>query len=188
MMKYSFLIFVALIIAACGGEETKTGTPSQQEMKTAINQMNDSLQLMFDDVMNGKLDKVPSLAIYETVNRYLAYYHAFPKDAYAAECLDRVHQLYLQEKVYDLSVQYGDTLLQKYPDYKGRANIYLSLGSTYDVMLRDTAKVRLYYSKLLNEFPKLPSETKDMVAFRLKHLDKTFDQMIEMQMNAITKK
>lgn len=187
-MKILVFCVVALLAVACGSDKNTSGAPTQADLKKSIEVMNDSLDVMFQEVMDGKRDKVPSLAIYETVNRYLAYYRAFPNDTYAATCLDRVHQLYLQEKVYDLSVQYGDTLLQRYPKYSERANVYLSLGSTYDVMLKDSAKVRLYYSKLLKEFPKLPKETQEMVQFRLKHLDKTFDQMIEMQMQALSKK
>ena len=193
MKKYIEIIGIsalAFVFVQCGSEEkTKTAEkPTQAELKEQITSMDDSLKLMYQQVMDNKLEKVPSVFIYEAVDRHLEFYRNYPNDAFSATCLDKVHQLYLQEKVYGLSVQYGDSLLQKYPKYPKKAEVLLSLGSTVDVMLKDTTKVRKYYTQLLTETPKLNSDTKEMVQFRLKHLDKTFDQMIEMQMKALSSK
>ena len=41
---------------------------------------------------------------------------------------------------------------------------------------------------LLKENPNLEKETKEMVEFRLEHIDLTFEQLIELQMQKISKK
>ena len=53
--------------------------------------------------------------------------------------------------------------------------------------MQDTNVIRKYYMQLLREFPKLPEETKEMVEFRLAHLDMTFDQLVEMQIDEARK-
>jgi hypothetical protein len=78
-------------------------------------------------------------------------------------------------------------LLLKYPNYKGRPNLLLNAGSTGEI-LQDTSIIRKYYTQLLTENPKLNPETKEMVTFRLQHLDLTFDQLIDLQIKKISNK
>ncbi len=117
----------------------------------------------------------------------LDYYHNYPEDTYAAECLDKVHMKYSGLNIHPRAVEYADTLLLKYPDYVNRAMVLESQGSTYDVFIqpRDTAKVRYYYELLLKENPKLDKDKRAGIKDRLKHLDMTFDEFIEYKMNSI---
>lgn len=188
MRKVIGMIFVALVLIQCSeNKEKKESKPSMESLKTRIDEMNDSLQGLYADLMEDPSKKIPSIVFYEAINRHLDFYKNYPKDPYSATCLDKVQQLYLQEKVYEKSLEYTDTLLLKYPKYEKKASVLLNAGSTADVM-QDTAKVRRYYSQLLDEYPNLNKETKEMVEFRLKHLNLTFDQLIELQMKNLTKK
>jgi hypothetical protein len=188
MYKYLVFFLVVSQFVACSGSKEKEPTSSKESLKAQIQEMDDSLKVWYKLVMDGKESSVPSLVIYETVNRHLDFYRAFPEDDFSATCLDKVHQLYMQEKVYELSIAYADTLLMKYPKYPNKAEVLLSLGSTYDVVLNDSTKVRLYYTRLLKEHPSMDKEVRDQVSFRLKHLNKTFDEMIDLQIQNLSKK
>ena len=64
---------LAFVFVQCGSEEkTKTAEkPTQDELKEQITSMDDSLKLMYQQVMDNKLEKVPSVFIYEAVDRHL---------------------------------------------------------------------------------------------------------------------
>jgi hypothetical protein len=73
---------------------------------------------------------------------------------------------------------YGDTLLERFRDYKNRLLVIESLGSSYDINApRDTAMVRKYYNLLLKE-PKIPTQKKKDIKARLARLDLTFEDYI----------
>lgn len=189
MKQFALFALVGILLFSCSNEETKktSNVPTKEYLKGEINKMNDSLQIMYKKMMEEPGYKFPYLAINEAVYYHLQYYKFYPKDNYSAECLDKVQQLYLQKKAYELSLKYTDTLLLKYPNYKGRPNLLLNAGSTGEI-LQDTSIIRKYYTQLLTENPKLNPETKQMVTFRLKHLDLTFDQLIDLQIKKISNK
>lgn len=191
-MKIVNLIFgITLVfsLASCGdSKKDSKEIPTQEFLKERIQEMDDSLQQAYEKIMNEGSTKIPSLLIYEAINRQLDFYHNYPTDPFSANCLDKVHQLYMQEKVYDKSVEYADTLLLKFPNYKYKKEVLLSIGSTYDTMLGDTSMVRKYYTKLLKEVPNLDKETKSMVQFRLKNLSLSFDELIDLQLKNIAAK
>ena len=170
-----------------GKEGHATEKQSKETLKSSIKEMDDSLKVLYKELMKDESKQIPSLAIIETINRYLAYYKNYPEDNFAPECLDKVQQLYLQEKVYEKSLEYTDTLLMKYPKYKNRASLLLNAGSTCEIT-NDKAKIKKYYTQLLEEFPNLDKETKEMVEFRLKHINLSFDELIELQMKNMSKK
>lgn len=191
-MKIVNLIFgITLVfsLASCGdSKKDSKEIPTQEFLKERIQEMDDSLQQAYEKIMNEGSTKIPSLLIYEAINRQLDFYHNYPTDPFSANCLDKIHQLYMQEKVYDKSVEYADTLLLKFPNYKYKKEVLLSIGSTYDTMLGDTSMVRKYYTKLLKEVPNLDKETKSMVEFRLKNLSLSFDELIDLQLKNIAAK
>ena len=182
-----FVLFSFVLIQCNSGEKKENEKPGQADLKKRINVMDDSLKVLYKELMNDPTKQIPSLAIYETINRYLEFYKNYPKDVYSATCLDKVQQLYLQEKVYEKSLEYTDTLLVNFPKYEKRAGLLLNAGSTCD-MLQDKVNMEKYYKMLLKENPNLNKETRDMVEFRLKHIDLTFDQLIELQMKEISEK
>lgn len=191
-MKW-FIIMLILIglIQSCGGdEENNEGKPTKEELKVSIKEMEDSLTGLQKDLSNSDTKQIPNLTQFELINRLLAYYHNYPEDPYAAECLDKVHMKYSGMNIPLRAVQYADTLLEKYPDYPNRAMVLESQGSTYDISLkpRDTAKVRYYYEMLLKENPEMDKDKKEGLKLRLKHIDMTFEEFIEYRMNSIVMK
>ncbi len=186
MNKFFFVLLAAVALLSCSGEDKVKAAPTQKELKAEISKINDSLQVLYKNMMERSDFNFPKEVVDTAINLHLRFYHLFPKEAYSAECLDKVQQLYMQKKAYSLSLRYTDTLLLKYPKYPKRAVLLLNAGSTGEVM-QDTNVIRKYYMQLLREFPKLPEETKEMVEFRLAHLDMTFDQLVEMQIDEARK-
>lgn len=177
--------FMLLALTACGGEKAaksnnNDGRPAQDELKTTIRQMDDSLKVQYGRIMDGKAERIPDESIDQAINAHLAFYHYYPEDAYAAECLDKVHQLYMQQKAYLKSVNTCDTLIAKYPSYKNMHEVLLDAASTYDYMLRDTVNARKYYEKLLKS-KKIDKNTKQAVQYRMNHMHLSLEEMISQQ-------
>ena len=173
-------------IYSCGSDpETDNSTPSKQELKTRIKEMEDSLKGLQMRIQDIK--RIPNLTHFELINRLLDFYHYYPQDPYAAQCLDKVHMKYSGMNIHQRAVQYADTLLDKFPKYENRALVLESQGSAYDIFIqpRDTAKVRKYYTMLLKENPKMEKDKAAGIRDRLLHLDMNFDQFIEYKMNSL---
>ncbi|MBU2019295.1 MAG: hypothetical protein KJ941_06595, partial [Bacteroidetes bacterium] len=130
---------------------------------------------------NGK--EVVSLDRIELINRCLAIYRNYPDDQMAPAAIDKVHMIYSGIGAYTESAAYADTILENYPKYANRALVLESQASNYDIFVqpRDSSKVRLYYSILLKENPKMNKEKRDGIQERLKmnHLD--FDAYLNTQ-------
>lgn len=177
------------LMYACGGglKEDEEGKVGRVELKSRIKEMEDSIRDLQANLPQTKT--IPNLTHFELINRLLDYYHAYPEDDYAAECLDKVHMKYAGLNILTRAVQYADTLLQKYPNYINRAMVLESQGSSYEfIEPRDTAKIRYYYTKLLKENPKMDREKREGLKLRLRHLDLTFEEFIDYQMNEISKR
>lgn len=192
-MKYSYLLlipFLALLVACGGGSEEggKDEKPSKEELVDKIKKMEDSLKYLQANM--DAVKQVPNLTRIEFINRLLDYYHNYPEDDYAAECLDKVHMVYSGMNVHVRAVQYADTLLEKYPKYVNRALVLESQGSSYDIFMqpRDSAKVRYYYELLLRENPGMDNEKRMGIKERLKYNHLNFDQFVDMKMKSIAVK
>jgi len=191
MNAKKFFIVLGLIfgIYSCGNDTAKEGEkPTKEELISNIKVMEDSLRGSQASLSRTK--QIPNLTHFELINRLLDYYHNYPEDIYAAECLDKVHMKYSGMGIHVRAVEYADTLLNKYPEYVNRAMVLESQGSTYDIFIqpRDTGKVRYYYELLLKENPKMEKDKREGIKDRLKHIDMTFDEFIKYKMNAIVSK
>ncbi len=186
-IKMFMFVFTLSLMYACGGglNEDKKGNGSRVELKSRIKEMEDSIRDLQANLPQSKT--IPNLTHFELINRLLDYYHAYPEDAYAAECLDKVHMKYAGLNILTRAVQYADTLLEKYPNYINRSMVLESQGSSYEfIEPRDTSKIRYYYTKLLKENPKMDREKREGLKFRLRHLDLTFEEFIDFQMNEVS--
>ncbi len=174
----SLILSFSLVVESCGGPAK---TDKKTELKASIKQMEDSIMAIQKDPMQAA--KMPSLTNIELINRLLAYYHAFPKDKYAADCLFKTHIKYSDLQAYELSVAYGDTILQLFPKFENKDFLLESIASTYDVLIepRDEEKVRLYYETLLKEDLK-PVKRKD-IENRLAHIDLDFFEYSQFRIN-----
>ena len=189
MRKASYLsgfLCLAFLIFSCGGNSEKKEL-TRKDYKASIEQMEDSISKIQKDPIAAA--KMPSLTNIELINRLVAYYHAFPKDEYAADCLFKVHMKYGELQAHQNAVAYGDTLLKSFPKYKNRDFLLESLGSTYDVYIepRDTIKVRHYYELLMKE-KSVKSDKKSEIKARLKYLHLDLFEYIQLQSDPITKR
>ena len=182
-----FFSICLLVVTACSGDpESVDGKPTKESLKARISEMEDSISHLQNNLAAVK--QIPNLTHFELINRLLDFYHYYPDDAYAAECLDKVHMKYSGLNIPVRAAEYADTLLEKYPEYPNRAMVLESQGSTYDIFLqpRDTAKIRYYYELLLKENPNLPKDKKMGIRDRLNHLELNFDEFIEFKLNSTT--
>ena len=182
MFKFIILSVLIIGLVSCAGTKTENadGSPTIEKLKSDIQLIDDSLKVYYQQVMNNQIESVPNDAIQKTIDAHLTFYHYYPKDEFSAECLDKVHQLYLQQKLYVKSVEIADTLLIEFPKYKGKKDVLYSIATTYDFMLNDIAKAREYYEKLL-EIPKLDKETRENISSRVKLMGMSLEEMIEFQ-------
>jgi hypothetical protein len=189
-MKKLIFAFIALniFLCACNESSNNNSKPSREQLKTRIKEMEDSINTLQQHL--SVIKKIPNLTHFELVNRLLDYYHNYPEDAFAAECLDKVHMKFAGLNIPTKAAEFADTLLLKYPKYANRAMVLESQGSTYDIFIlpRDTVKVRYYYELLLKENRDMDKEKRAGIRDRLDHLDMTFDEFINYKMNAITVK
>lgn len=175
-MKYFFVLLLLISLFYSCSEGTSE-TP-EILLREKIANMEDSIGKLTVNLAPGEMlsDEV-SL---ELIDLLLDYYHKYPKDVYAPECLDKVHMTYSAIGRYKYSANYADTLLANYPDYINREMILESQAGAYDVYLqpRDTAKVRYYYELLLKENKDLPKDKVHDIQWRLNNLDKTMEEII----------
>lgn len=188
---FKFIVFSVVLVglASCAGTKTENadGTPTIEKLKYDIQVIDDSLKHYYQQVMNNQIESVPNDAIQKTIDAHLTFYHYYPKDEFSAECLDKVHQLYIQQKLYVKSVEIADTLLAEFPKYKGKKDILYSIATTYDFMLNDTVNAKKYYEKML-AIPKLDKETRENIAARINLIGMSLDEMIEFQNKKKSKK
>lgn len=189
LKKYVIFSIVALVGYACSTSSSdEKAKPSKTELKAKIKEMEDSLTHLQASLSTTK--QIPNLTHFELINRLLDFYHFYPEDPLSAEYLDKVHMKYSGLNIYEQAVKYADTLLKKYPSYKNRALVLESQGSSFDVFpeIRDTSKVRFYYTLLLKENPRMNAEKRNGIKERLQHLNLTFDQYIDFKMKDFAKK
>jgi hypothetical protein len=166
--------FSLFFIFSCGNPTEQQS--KQENLRERITSYEDSLANLQKDPQ--KAAKITSLAQIELINRLKAYNQAFPKDTFAADCLFKIHMIYEHLRAPREARAYGDTLLERFPDFKNRLLVIESLGSSYDINApRDTAMVRKYYNLLLKE-PKIPTQKKKDIKARLARLDLTFEDYI----------
>lgn len=178
LWKFLPFLFVGFAMQSC--DDTKTDKNTKEDLKASIKQMEDSIATIQKNPEDAA--KMPSLTNIELINRLVAYYHAFPKDEYAADCLFKVHMKYGELNAHRKAAEYGDTLLTAFPNYKNRDFLLESIASSYDVMIepRDTSKIRYYYDLLLKE-KSVPSSKKAEIKARLKHIEMPFFEYINFQ-------
>lgn len=174
-MKIIALLFLTLFVVSCSSNSPEDRLEAIAETETILRDMSSSPQLNQDEYKIAEEAYVQDL---------IEFYETFPQNEKAAECLDKVHMVYSGIGKFDLASNWADTLLAKYPKYPNRALVLESQGSTFDAIVepRDSAKVRKYYTQLLNEFPKLDKEKREGIEKRLRYNKLTFDEYIILQM------
>ena len=182
-MKQFFVAFTLIVgLTSCesgGGQAEKEAKPSKEALVANVKALEDSLKATSSDLLAPNRD---------VMNRYadncLAVYRNYPKSQEAPQYLDKAHVILSSAGLHGSAVMYADTLIRKYPHYKNRPMVLQSLASSYDLFIRPRKKemVKYYYELLLKEDNGLTNEEKEQIRFRIDHVDLTFDQLLELQM------
>jgi outer membrane protein assembly factor BamD (BamD/ComL family) len=177
-MKVNWVyLLLTLVLFSCNTKPAvDNGFVTKESVREKITQIDDSLQFYFDEMMDNKRSDLPYSTIDKAIALHQTYYSKFPNDDYAAESLDKIHQLHLQKKEYGKSVQICDTLFVHYPKYKNISEVYFSAATTYDYLLSDSTNARKYYQVLLDS-PKTSKATKKEIKMRLPYLGMSPEEM-----------
>ena len=178
-LKLVFTVGMLSVLVACGGNSTdkKAEKPTKEQLVQEVKS--------FEDSIKKRLVPEGNKTVMAYSDKCLAVYRNYPKSKEAPAYLDKAHIILSGSGYHNLAVLYADTLIRKYPLYDNRPMVLQSLASAYDMFIipRKKELVIKYYKLLLKENPKMPKEERENIEFRLKHIDKTFDELIEMQVS-----
>ena len=173
-MRWCFYFLFVFLFLGCTRENktsknVKVGLTNLSHVQKRIHALEDSLHVSYEKLMNNSVDTLPLQTIQLLTSNYKRAFRLDVKNEHSAIYLDKLQQLYLQEKKYALSLSWTDTLLTRFPNYKEKAALLLNAATTAEVYLKDENKMRYYYERLLLEHPKLKKEVVAMVHLRLKN-------------------
>lgn len=174
MKKYIYLVVTLVLFASCGG--------GSEDLKKRIEEKEKSISSM-----NSKDLEKMSNARNELVELLFEYYRTNPEEDYSAQCLDKVQMVYSSQRKYELAAKYGDTLIEKYPNYENRELVLESQYNNYDMFVkpRNVEKAKYYLELLLKEYPDMPKERKEEFEYRLKYIGLTIEQIMRMDMEKL---
>ena len=172
-MRYFYALFILSIFGCTRSFNTskkmEVGLTHLSRVEKRIVALEDSLHVSYVKLMNNSVDTLPIQTIHLLESNYKRAFRLDVENEHSAIYLDKLQQLYLQEKKYALSLSWTDTLLTRFPNYKEKAALLLNAATTAEVYLKDENKMRYYYERLLLEHPKLKKEVVAMVHLRLKN-------------------
>src|SRR5690554_1483970 len=175
---------LATLIACNNSQENKNHAKedlSVEGLKASIQEMDDTLMLLMNEAEESSNYHIERKHYYEVINRNKDFYFNHFNDPYAETALSKIAALYLQINIEGESVQWRDTLLTKFPNTKDKIGLLELQMSYYDFNEYTPEKIRYYANQLL-EIENLPEEKRKQYEFRLEHIDKTFEELIEFQM------
>lgn len=175
---------LATLVACNNSQEDKNNAKedlSIEGLKASIQEMDDTLMMLMKESVKTSSYEIEVKPYYEAINRNKDFYFNYPNDPYAETALSKIAALYLQINVEGESVQWRDTLLAKFPNTKDKIGLLELQMSYYDYNDYTPEKIRYYANQLL-AIENLPEEKREQYEFRLKHIDKTFEELIEFQM------
>ncbi|PWH84780.1 outer membrane protein assembly factor BamD [Brumimicrobium oceani] len=185
MKKAIYIFSVLLVFTACNSntEEIEADTKEEvnlEALKTSIKEMDDSLKLLMDEAVKSPTYKMNKVAYHEAINRNKDFYHNFPEDSYAEKALSKIAALYLQIGVEEEAVKWRDTLLNNYPNTEDKIGLLELQMNYYDYNQYNKEKIQHYAERLL-AIENLSDEKREQYEFRLEHIDKSFEELIELQ-------
>ena len=157
-MKKTLFIITLLITVSCS-EKEQTESKSQVNKKTKLSTADLQKNISnYEDtlIVLSKNNEIQNIHYIEYFNRLISFYENYPNNEFAQDCLFKVFSTNTgysigHKKHLDIQEEYGDTLLNKYPNYVNKKQLLEGLISNIDLSptKRDTSKMRLYYNDLL---------------------------------------
>tara|TARA_B100000508_G_scaffold137355_1_gene131654 strand:- start:179778 stop:180380 length:603 start_codon:yes stop_codon:yes gene_type:complete len=185
MKNWIFYLLAIGFTASCGSNSDSEGDQTEQvesaeEILTSIQEIDDSLKTMIDKKMEDDSYKVDKIVYHEAINRNKKFFSMYPDHEKAESAVDKIASLYMQIGVQKEAAKWRDTLLAKFPETKNKIGLLEMQLNYYDYDQRDTEKMEYYLEELLKQ-ENLSEEKKESYEFRLKHIDKTFEELIELR-------
>lgn len=173
------IVIIALfgfLLWNCSSEDKKKG-----EIKARIVEIEDSLSRIDGNSVSEQI-LMNELNI-RLLDQLITFYRKYPDDELTPQYLGKIHLKYSGMQMYLEAAKFGDTLLEKYPDYEDRAIILESQASNYNYFLepRDKKKVKKYLTLLLKENPDLPAEKKKEIQIVLDNIDLDWEELVKKQ-------
>lgn len=188
------MLLIGSFIVSCGsGEKTDesvkgmtTEIPSAEVLLKQLSELEDSLLRIPTDIKTQE-SQVPKLTQMAVIENALLVYRTYPEHKSAPKCLEKVSIYYSNLNAHEASANFGDTLLAKYPKYPERKRVIENQIASYDYFIKpwNKKKVMGYYTMLKKEFPKMSADEKEGMENRLKHMNLSGDQFLDMQMKAV---
>jgi outer membrane protein assembly factor BamD (BamD/ComL family) len=184
-MKSSYIFaLLSILLFSCNNESNKSAekeTQTPEKVLASIQVMDDSLQILMDKRMKEDAFKIDKVVYHEAINRNKKFYELFPSHEKAERALEKIASLYMQIGVESEAAKWRDTILIKYPNNINKIGLLEMQMNYHDYDNYDSVKIEYYADQLLS-IENLPKEKKEDYEFRLKHIDKTFDELIEIRM------
>jgi hypothetical protein len=188
-MNYSFSLFIACILislVSCENQQNKedvkiTNEITVQSLKEQIQEIDDSLNVLFEQRMEDDNFEIDRLVYHEGINRCIRFYESFPDDEYAPYSLEKAAGLYDALTISQKASDWRDTLINRYPEYERMLFILEQQKAHYDNF--DTyvpEKIKLYINKML-AFEDLPAEKREQLEFRLENIDLNFMDIVKLR-------
>ena len=188
-MKQSFTIlktfnvffFALFLITSCSAE------PDVRKKREIKKDIEVAEKKVFEASKSGQITDAYKEASEELMETLLEFYHAYPKDTYAAECVTKVHMLHAAMGNAKEAVAYGDTLLKQFPKYENRAQVIESQIQAHEMLIqpRDVEKIKGYLKLWLAENKKAPQQKIDDMKYHLKFVDMSLEDRMRMNMQEL---
>lgn len=185
MKLTSFIVVLLVVVFSCtrklGSNQPKIGYTGSDSLTKSIALKEKSLKNYYHNLMadENSIDSLPNQLINSLLKEYQLYYKTYPEDSLSPYYVDKIHQLFTQEKQYTYAVDWVDTLLDHYPNYSNKSLVLYSAATTSDLYLLDSNRVKKYYNRMLNECPKLKNQVKNQISHRLKYIEIPYLEYIE---------
>lgn len=177
MRKFLFLFLCGLTVTvvSCKGDtaadETSESGVTADGLKGEILSIQDSLR--------NAMPEVPKDLYELAISKNMQFFDHFPEDEFSAACLDRVQGYYNQLQKLNKAVIITDTLLARFPDYKGKKELMYNRAVNLD-LIRDTARARAAYQDYLKSFPNLSQAEREDIEELIKLVPYSMDERIKM--------
>lgn len=185
-MKYFTLcLLVASILTSCGDKTESTTSEDEvtaEELKSSIKEIDDSLLMLTKKKMKNPDFKIDRLVYHEGINRNKNFFEKFPEDEYAETALHKIASLYFQLQIEGEAAKWRDSILLHYPNTESKITLLEMQMSYYDYDNHNKEKLEFYLNELLS-LENLSEEKKQDYEFRLKHIDKSHSELMNLHNN-----
>lgn len=177
-MKKLIYFSFALFLFACSEDPKQSAEDKTKQLLQDFNNYEDSLGVM---QVNTKVTNSTTAVQY--AEKCIAVAEEIPQSEEAPKLLDKAHMIFCTFNMHRRSLDPATKIIKDYPYYKNRLMVIQSVANAYDMFIlpREKNQAKKYYEMYLKENKSISKEEKADLEFRIKNIDLTVDQLIEVQ-------